>query len=256
MKPEMASAPTRLLAMSLGPEARGAFDIRAGPRRGPGPDEIEIPVEAASVNPIDICRAAGYGRRLLSLMGASRFPMTLGNDFAGVVSAVGSGRASGFAIGERVYGVKPPSRDGTHASHVLVKAARVEGAYEPRASGGRGAALLLRDDVAGCGAGRCHPSERRGKGNSCSWRWRRLRTLALRTLSEWGARVTAIANASDLPACLEAGAAKAVERERNPFANLRGGFDATLNFATWDDEANCFRACARARLVTPPPSTL
>ena len=49
--------------------------------------------------------------------------MTLGNDFAGVVAVVGSGRASGFAIGERVYGVKPPSRDGTHASHVLVKAA-------------------------------------------------------------------------------------------------------------------------------------
>ena len=35
---------------------------------------------------------------LLSLMGASRFPMTPGNDFAGVVAAVGSGRASGFAI--------------------------------------------------------------------------------------------------------------------------------------------------------------
>jgi hypothetical protein len=49
-------------------------------------------------------------------MGASQFSMTLGNDFAGVVAAVASDRASGFAIGERVYGVKPPSRDGTHAS--------------------------------------------------------------------------------------------------------------------------------------------
>ena len=33
--------------------------------------------------------------------------MTLGNDFAGVVAAVGSGRASGFAIGERVYARLP-----------------------------------------------------------------------------------------------------------------------------------------------------
>ena len=114
MKPEMVSMPTRLIAMCLGPEAGGAFDIREVPRRKPGPDEVEIAVEAASVNPIDVRRAAGYGRRLLSLMGASRFPMTLGDDFAGVVAAVGSGRASGFAIGERVYGVKPPSRDGTH----------------------------------------------------------------------------------------------------------------------------------------------
>jgi reticulon-4-interacting protein 1, mitochondrial len=83
-----------------------------------------------------------------------------------------------------------------------------------------------------------------------------LGTLALQTLSEWGARVTAIAKASDLPACLEAGAAKAVERERNPFANLRGAFDATLNFAAWDDEANLLsclseRALGHATTVHP-----
>ena len=106
------------------PRARsgGAFDIREIPRRSPGPDEVEIAVEAASINPIDVCRAAGYARRLLSVMGASRFPMTLGNDFAGMVVAAGRGRSSALAIGERVYGVKPVSNDGTHASHVLVKA--------------------------------------------------------------------------------------------------------------------------------------
>jgi len=58
MKLEMAIAPTRLVAMCLGPEAGGAFDIREVPRRSPGPDEIEIAVEAASVNPIDVRRAA------------------------------------------------------------------------------------------------------------------------------------------------------------------------------------------------------
>jgi NADPH:quinone reductase-like Zn-dependent oxidoreductase len=65
MKLEMAIAPTRLVAMCLGPEAGGAFDIREVPRRSSGPDEIEIAVEAASVNPIHVRRAAGYGRRLL-----------------------------------------------------------------------------------------------------------------------------------------------------------------------------------------------
>ena len=80
--------------------------------------------------------------------------------------------------------------------------------------------------------------------------------LALQTLSEWGARVTAIAKASDLPACLEAGAAKAVERERNPFANLSGAFDATLNFAAWDDEAkllSCLREGALGHATTVHP---
>ena len=103
----MANMPTRRIAMCLGPEGQGGFEIREVPRRKPGPNEVEIAVEAASVNPIDVKRAAGYGRRLLALMGASRFPMALGNDFSGVVAAVGSERAPAFAIGERVYGVRP-----------------------------------------------------------------------------------------------------------------------------------------------------
>src|SRR5208283_3561754 len=45
--------------------------------------------------------------------------------------------------------------------------------------GARGAALQLRDDVAGCGAGRRYPSERRRKGNSCPWRSRRLGNAGL-----------------------------------------------------------------------------
>ena len=83
-----------------------------------------------------------------------------------------------------------------------------------------------------------------------------LGTLALQTLSEWGARVTAIAKAPDLSACLEAGAAKAIERERNPFGNLRGAFDATLNFATWEDEANllsCLREGVLGHATTVHP---
>ena len=63
MKLEMANTLTRQLAMCLGPEAGGGFDIREVPRRSPGPNEIEIAVEAASVNPIDVRRAAGYGQQ-------------------------------------------------------------------------------------------------------------------------------------------------------------------------------------------------
>ena len=257
MKLEMANTLTRLLAMCLGPEAGGGFDIREVPRRSPGPDEIEIAVEAASVNPIDVRRAAGCGSRLLSLMGASRFPMTLGNDFAGVVAAVGSGRASGFAIGERVYGVKPPSREGTHASHVLVKAAHARKAPANRKLQDLAALpySFVTMWLAAAGAGVTRQNAK-GKEILVHGAAGGLGRLALQTLSEWGARVTAIAKASDLPACLETGAAKAVERERNPFGNLRGAFDATLNFATWDDESNllsCLREGALGHATTVHP---
>ena len=60
---------------------------------------------AASVNPIDVRRSEGYGRRLLSLIGAGKFPLMLGNDLAGTVTAVGS-RVSTFKVGDRVYGAE------------------------------------------------------------------------------------------------------------------------------------------------------
>jgi reticulon-4-interacting protein 1, mitochondrial len=92
--------------------------------------------------------------------------------------------------------------------------------------------------VAGCGGAGVTRQNAAGKEILVHGAAGGLGTLSLLTLFEWGERVTVVAKASDLPACFEAGAAKAVERERNPFASLRGAFDATLNFATWDDEAN------------------
>ncbi len=117
------SVSTRFVAMCLSREAGGGFEVREVSRRVPAADEIEIVVEAASVNLIDVRRAGGYGRRLLSLVGASRFPMTLGNDFAGTIVAAGKGCEQTFAVGDRVFGVKPVSRDGSHTSHLLVKGA-------------------------------------------------------------------------------------------------------------------------------------
>ncbi len=60
------------VVMCLSVEAGGGFEVREVPRRSPAADEIEIAVEAASVNPIDVRRADGYGRRLLSLLRASQ----------------------------------------------------------------------------------------------------------------------------------------------------------------------------------------
>jgi len=257
MKLEMVSMPTRLIAMCLGPEAGGAFDIREVPRRKPGPDEVEIAVEAASVNPIDVRRAAGYGRRLLSFMGASRFPMALGNDFAGVVVAVGSGRASAFAIGQRVYGVKPVSNDGTHASHVLAEAAHV--CKAPASRELQDLAALPYSFVtmwlAARGAGITRQVAE-GKKILVHGAAGGLGRLALQTLSAWGAQVTAVAKAADLSDCLQAGAVKAVDPDDNRFANMRGAFDATLNFATWDDESkllSCLREGALGQATTVHP---
>ena len=63
-----------------------------------------------------------------------------------------------------------------------------------------------------------------------------LGTLALQMMSAWGASVTAIARPPDFAACQEAGAIEVVEGSSKPFATLSSTFDATLNFAVWDDD--------------------
>ena len=158
------SVSTRLVAMCLSPEAGGGFEVREVPRRSPAADEIEIAVEAASVNPIDVRRADGYGRRLLSLVGASRFPMTLGNDFAGTVVAVGQGLQRSFR-GRRPglwseacfpgrLACLPSSREGRLCA---------ESAAEPKHPGSGCAAVFLRDDVASGEGGRANSGERKRK---------------------------------------------------------------------------------------------
>ena len=255
-RPQEAKASTRVAAMRLGPEAGGGFEICEFPRGRPAAGEIEVAVEAASVNPIDVRRAEGYGRRLLSLMGASRFPMTLGNDFAGTIVAVGE-RVTAFAVGDHVYGVKPVSRDGSHASHVIVNAACARKA--PAHSSAQDLAALPYGFVTMWLAVRAAGLTREnaaGKKVLVHGASGGLGTLALQTLSAWGARVTAIAKASDFSACREAGAVEVVDRTQNPFAGLRGAFDATLNFATWDDEAallSCLREGALGHATTVHP---
>jgi D-arabinose 1-dehydrogenase-like Zn-dependent alcohol dehydrogenase len=76
-----------------------------------------------------------------------------------------------------------------------------------------------------------------------------LGTLALQMMSVWGASVTAIARPPDFATCREAGAIEVVDSSE-PFATLSRTFDATLNFAAWEDDRALI--CATARLATPP----
>lgn len=75
----------------------------------PGTGQVLVRVLANSVNPIDVKRAAGYGRRLLGLKGAARFPLVLGNDVAGVVEAIGAG-VTRVARGQRGLGLAGGNR--------------------------------------------------------------------------------------------------------------------------------------------------
>ena len=243
-------------AVCLGPDGAGGFMVRQFTRRRPAADEIEVAVAAASVNPIDVRRSEGYGRKLLSLLGAGKFPLILGNDLSGIVTDVGSG-VSTFKAGDRVYGVKPASADGAHASHVLVKAVHMLAAPEGRDLHALAAIsysfVTMWLAVRGAGLTRENAV---GKNVLVHGAAGGLGTLVTQMLSAWGATVTAIARPAAFDACREAGAVEVVERTDKLFASLAGTFDATLNFATWDDDLallRCLRAGALGHATTVHP---
>lgn len=96
--------------------------IRIGerPRPVPGRGEVQIRVRAAAVNPRDwMVRSGTYPFRF-TLPG---FPIVLGGDFAGEVSALGAG-VTGFSVGQRVFGMQRAFGGfGAFAQYVVARAA-------------------------------------------------------------------------------------------------------------------------------------
>ena len=184
------------------------------PRRSPGRGEIEVRVDAASVNPIDVRRRSGYGRRLFSLLGAARLPLVLGNDFAGIVTAVGPGVKS-LREGDAVFGAKPASSCGTHAAYAVVRAEHAQ--LQPAAISAATLATLpynfLTVSRAIADAG-ITSANIRGRKVLVHGATGGLGMIAVWLLNDWGAQVTAVGGGASLASCRKAGAAVVVDRHR------------------------------------------
>ena len=86
-----------------------------------GSGQIVVDVFAASVNGADWkVRSGHYGGQ----PSATKFPIILGRDFSGVVSALGEG-ATDFAPGDEVFGVLEAGREGAYAEKLTITAAIV-----------------------------------------------------------------------------------------------------------------------------------
>ena len=249
---------SQIRSLSCQDPETGALKMVETAHKSPKPGEIEIAVAAASVNPIDVLRATGYGRKLLSLLGAGKFPMVLGNDFAGTVCALGEGVAA-YSVGDRVFGAQKPSRAGTHASHILVKAEPETVAFAPDELDLQSIAALPYSfttmwlAVQGAGLDKLNA---RGKKVLIHGAAGGLGSLAVQMLSDWGCEVTAIAFPRNHDTCLELGASSTVDLSSTSFDELAGSFDATLNFATWDHDQQllgCLKEYALGHATTVHP---
>lgn len=237
---------TALRLLCTEPSVAFRLRVEEGPVPEPHRGAVLVRVAASSVNPIDAKRAAGYGRRLLALKGAGRFPLVLGNDVAGTVEAIGPG-VDPALLGRRVFGVLPTGRWGAHATRLVAPLACVRPAPED-ADLATLAALpytfttawkaLAAAGLAGRADGRRVLVHGAGGG---------LGRIALRLLARRGARVTAVCGAHDVDACRALGAETVIDRARTPLATLPADRDVTLNFATWDDDATLIDRLAPGR---------
>ena len=82
-----------------------------------GPGQVVVDTVAASVNGADPKVAAGEYKQ-------TKFPLVLGRDFSGTVSAVGAG-VTDLSVGDDVFGVLETGRDGTYCEKIAVGAAVV-----------------------------------------------------------------------------------------------------------------------------------
>lgn len=97
-----------------GPEVLKYGDL---PDPSPGPGQIVVDTFAASVNGADWKVCAGEYAN-------PTFPLILGRDFSGVVSALGAG-VGDLRVGDEVFGVLEAGRDGTYAEKIAIGAAIV-----------------------------------------------------------------------------------------------------------------------------------
>ena len=79
-----------------------------------GPGQVVVDTVAASVNGADPKVAAGDYKQ-------ATFPVILGRDFSGVVSALGAG-VTDLKVGDEVFGVLEAGRDGTYCEKIAVGA--------------------------------------------------------------------------------------------------------------------------------------
>lgn len=216
-------------------DPQGQFQWEVSPDTPLRADEIEVEVMLSTVNPIDVKRRYGYGRKVFQLKGASAKNLALGNDFVGTVSRVGSSVVD-FKPGDRVFGVKPPSKQGPHALRVVVKRTQAL-----KANANLSDELLVTLPYNTCTVLRSFDSiginatTAKGKKILLAGASGGLGSIALGLLCKWGAEMTAVDRTENHARCLALGAQSASTDKA--LSGQQGRFDAVLNFASWELDA-------------------
>ena len=187
-----------------------------------GANDVLVRVVAVGINPVDWKMRAG----LMAQAVPKTFPITLGSDAAGVVSAVG-GAATGFKTGDEVFFYAEFARGGSYAEYVAVDASQV--ALKPRTVPFAAAAALPTPGQAAWTAlmdtARVEPGMRvliHGGAGA-------LGSVAVQLAKAQGLHVIATASGAGVDLVKSLGADEVIDYRQQPFQNVVKGVDVVLD---------------------------
>src|SRR3954462_14164811 len=199
-----------------GPEVVKYGDL---PDPSAGPGQIVVDTFAARVNGADWkVRAGHYGK--------ATFPLALGRDFSGVVSAVGKGVAD-LRVGDEVFGVLEAGREGDYAEKIAIGAAIV-GEKPSGLSHGDAAALALTGLTALCSV---EDSLKLKSGETILIQGGAggVASFAIQLAKHLGARVITTASAANLSYLRDLGADQVIDYNATDFTKAVSNCDAVFD---------------------------
>jgi len=227
-----------------GPEVVKYGDL---PDPSAGPGQIVVDAFAASVNGADWkVRSNHYGK-------AAPFPLILGRDFSGVVSALGAG-VTDFRVGDEVFGVLETGREGAYAEKIAIAAAIV--AKKPSAlSHVDAAAVALTGLTALCSI---EDSLKLKSGETILVQGGAggVASFAIQLAKHIGARVITTASAANLSYLRDIGADQVIDYNTTDFTKVVSNCDAVFETVGGDVATRSFavlRPGGRAAFIASGP---
>jgi NADPH:quinone reductase-like Zn-dependent oxidoreductase len=210
-----------------GPEVLTYGDL---PDPSPAQGQVLVDVAAASIN------AADWKVRLGEYKQAN-FPLILGRDFSGTVSALGAG-VSDLKVGDEVFGVLETGRDGTYCEKLVIGTGAV--AKKPAAlSHVDAAALALTGLTALCAV---EDSLKLKKGETILVQGGAggVASFAIQLAKHLGARVITTASAANASFLREIGADEVIDYNASDFTKAVKGIDAVFDTVGGDVATRSF----------------
>ena len=210
-----------------GPEVLHYGDL---PDPSAGPGQVVVDTVAASINGADWkVRAGSYGQ--------GKFPLVLGRDFSGVVSAVGSGVAD-LRTGDDVFGVLEAGRDGTYAEKIAVGAAVV--AKKPSALSHVDAAALALTGLTALCSVEDTLKLKRGETILIQGGAGGVAGFAIQLAKHLGARVISTSSAKNLAYVRDLGADEVIDYNTTDFRKAVSNCDAVFDTVGGDVALHSF----------------